>query len=398
MDPGSTNKMPFHCIVELDDLPKYEISEYQKERILEGVKTQKYHDIIKKLNSIHNSAFLSGDFLSDLRNRTIWYKNLAVYAYLLQRFPSQIISQLNETMKTIIGPGVSVDTFAGIMSTRPRLCGELKKPVTYMLDMITQYYESINRIGYKGSTPEVCYCFEELIWKIIYVLKIPIVDTSESIHKAFVYAFKLHYVDITTGNYSNQILCLLINHAKKNNLYFDVAHIPIFSTLRYCKQPLTFIKVCHEILKLPIDIKNRYWGNLLWAVRDIECAQYLIENGLDVHWRNVEGRNIVQEMIYNLDVPPPRYLGGNLVQYMQWLVTRCDVDMGTSSQIKTWIDTYKKRQKGFEDERIRFELFDIPLRIPNHLSPTEVNENKDIISWVLGYLKQTKGSKKSRLK
>jgi len=393
MNLGSMNDALFHNRDASDTTPVFKIDEDQEKRIVEDIKTHKYRDIIKKLRSIPDNVLIGSGIIDRLLIRSIVCNNLVVYAYLLQQFPNEIISQSDSTIKLIFCPVVSVDTFAGIICSSPKLFEMSKEPAYYMYDMIEKYSKSI---WGKGITPESCYCFEDLISKIICVLEIPIVDTSRSIQWAFCQILTFYNMNIAMNHYSHRMLVLLFNHAKTNNLLFDVECIDalMVQTLTRIKRPLVFIKFCHEILKLPTDFLNRDRETLLWAIRDIQCAQYLIHNGVDVNWTNTMGHTIVQDMIYKLEWREPRDPGGSRLQYMQWLVTHCNVDMGSRSQIEDWIKRYFTKQKNF-DAHLNAFPFERTRQAPFPLSVETKEENLIIIDWVRGYLNQTVGSTKN---
>lgn len=354
-----------------------EINERRDKRILDQVNKHKYTDFIKKMNSIPDNGFLHGSIIDKLRTTAIKSNNLVVYQYLVRRFTNEIVSRSDDTMKKIICPGVSVDTFAGIISSRPGL-SQKWIPLEYISPMIHQCYAICN-----DESPKTCNCLENLISKITCVLKIPTPDDTHAIFMTFNLVVTLYDKHIAINHYSNRILYLLFDHAKKNNVYFDAAIIStsMFDKLKESKQPLVFCKFYHEILKLPIDFLEPGRGNSLWAVRDIECAQYLIDNGVDVNWTNKKGHNFVQCMIYNLRYIRPQDLGGNLLRYMQWLVTVCHLDMGTRDEIEGEIQKYiGQLPYGYKFRDLTIEEIEI----------------ENILNWVRGYVNQRTGSKKIR--
>jgi len=377
----------------LDKAPVFtmsdEINERRDQRILDQVNKHKYTDFIKKMNSIPDSGFLHGSIIEKLRTTAIASNNLVVYQYLVRRFTNEIVSQSDDTMKKIICPGVSVDTFAGIISSRPKLCTTLKEPACYMSDMIDEYYNIIN-----DNAPESCNCLEDLMSKITCLLETSRLHPTPAICDAFCNILNVYDEHIAIHPYSNRILYMLLKHAQIYDCVIDFAHINEyqFDTLRISKQPLIFLKSYHEILKLPIDFTNQQFGNSLWAVRDIECGKYLIENGVDVNWTNQMGHNVVQDMICNLQWTQPEDVGGNLLRYMQWLVAYCNVDMGNTSQIEDWIQKYLNLQYDGGGISAVHKLF----KYPKILVAEIKQENLNVINWVRGYMNSRNGSKKLR--
>ena len=86
---------------------------------------------------------IGSGIIDRLLRRSIVCNNLVVYVYLLQQFPNEIISKSDSTIKLIFCPVVSVDTFAGIICSSPKLFEMSKEPAYYMYDMIERYSESI---------------------------------------------------------------------------------------------------------------------------------------------------------------------------------------------------------------------------------------------------------------
>ena len=388
---STAKNLAFMNNTSLDKAPVFTMSDEINERILDQVNKHKYADFIENMNSIPDSGFLHDSIIDKLRTTAIKSNNLVVYQYLVQRFTNEIVSRSDDTMKKISCPGVSVDTFAGIISSRPGL-SEKSRPVEYIYLMISQCYDICN-----DKTPKTCNCLENLISKITCVLKIPTLDTSQDIFRAFYFVITLYDEHIAINHHSNRILCLLFDHATKNNIYFDAALLNeiIYDMLRKSKQPLVFCKFYHEILDLPIDFSDRKFGNSLWAVRDIECGKYLIKNGVDVNWRNRDGHNVVQDMIYNLQWTEREDLGGNLLRYMQWLVTSCHVNMGSRYQIEEWIERYFRLLNNPEYYN---DGISVPFKLkhPNIVFEEIRQENLDVIDWVRGYFNQRTGSKKIR--
>jgi len=303
------------------------------------------------------ASIASSDIVAYLMKKSIQCSDTRMCDYFLRRFPNLVQVPGAVYMECIVEHQVSVEMFkqaiqSGFNINRPGY--------NYFSSIIKNHYSTI-----KNDGVEMQPLLRDLVIKVGILIDAgsdPRDKNENNGMSAFDTMAFYHGRHNTRKHYGNQVFDILFNYARHNAVEMDFNANSVFMddelvlrVLRSHHDPLIFVKYMYEKQGAVIDYTDSASINSLFVISDVECSEYLCNNGVDRFHLNFEGDNVITYILKFLINDHTKYFQGNLLAYLEVLMlsgVNADNERQTKGLLKDLLISYENNDSsGVEKQR-----------------------------------------------